>query len=95
MVSLSLMNHAFELECTPEDETPLEEAAKLLDEKFNEMPASMPNERKAILVALNIAYDYLVLKDESLKNSEHVEEKLNQLLEILQKQDLSELTDNQ
>lgn len=92
MVSLRIMNHAFELECPKEEERSLKNAAILLENKLNEMPASMPNERKTLLVALNICYDYLILKDESLKNSENIEQKLNQLLTFLQENSLENLT---
>ncbi|WP_165395060.1 cell division protein ZapA [Thiomicrorhabdus indica] len=91
MVSLNIMNHAFDLECPQDEEASLISAAKLLESKLNEMPASMPNERKALLVALNICYDYLVLKDESLANSESIEKKLQQLLKLLQQSNLDNL----
>lgn len=92
MVSLTIMNHAFEIECSQEEKQPLTDAADLIEKKLNEMPASMPNERKILLVALNITYDYLNLKDESLKNSQSIETKLDQLLKLLQHSNLDNLS---
>lgn len=91
MVNLNLLNHSFDLECPQDEEASLIAASELLKGKLNEMPATMPNERKAILVALNLCYDYLLLKDESLKNSESIEKKLHQLLTLLQQSDLENL----
>lgn len=92
MVSLTIMNHTFELQCASEEQASLVAAAQTLQAKLNEMPASMPNERKVLLVALNICYDYLTLKDESLKNSEGIEQKINQLLQLLQSTNLDNLS---
>lgn len=92
MLSLTIMNHAFDIECSPEDHDSLQKAADILNKKINEMPASMKNERKIILVALNICYDYLVLKEESLSNSENIEKQLGKLIELLQNNHLENLS---
>ena len=91
MLSLKIMNHAFEIDCGPEDYDSLTKAAELLEEKIDEMPAMMKNERKLLLVALNICYDYLTLKEESLKSSEKIETQLTQLLLLLQNAKLDNL----
>ncbi|PIW57507.1 MAG: cell division protein ZapA, partial [Piscirickettsiaceae bacterium CG12_big_fil_rev_8_21_14_0_65_44_934] len=77
---LSLMNHTFEVPCEPEDREMLIEAATLLEDKLEQAP-NLKGESKVLMVALNLCYDYLQLKQDTSQYCL----RLDQQLETLQK----------
>jgi cell division protein ZapA len=59
----------------------LEKVSALLNERIKEVESSMPSTNKvhlAILTALNIAYDYLQVKEELARMEKMMETKTNQ-----------------
>ncbi|NCN44871.1 MAG: cell division protein ZapA [Piscirickettsiaceae bacterium CG_4_10_14_3_um_filter_44_349] len=80
MLTLSLMNHTFEVPCEPEDREMLIEAATLLEDKLEQAP-NLKGESKVLMVALNLCYDYLQLKQDTSQYCL----RLDQQLETLQK----------
>lgn len=64
MLTLSLMNHTFEVPCEPEERDRLIEAATILEDKLDQV-TTLKGESKVLMVALNLCYDYLQMKDET------------------------------
>lgn len=64
MLSLSLMNHTFEVPCAPEDREMLIEAATLLEDQLEQV-SNLKGESKVLMVALNLCYDYLQMKQDT------------------------------
>lgn len=82
MLTLSLMNHTFEVPCEPEDRDKLIEAATLLEDKLDQVKG-LKGESKVLMVALNMCYDYLELKSDTtqycLRLEDQIEETLSQV----------------
>ncbi|UQB42991.1 cell division protein ZapA [Thiomicrospira microaerophila] len=76
--TIRLMNHRFEVPCEPEDQAKLEQAADFLDNKLDLVP-HLKGETKILMVALNICYDYLQLKKDTLAYTDHLEKQLDRL----------------
>ncbi len=64
----------------------LEFIVRLLNEKINEarkVLASVTNEEVAIMAALNLAYEYLEIKEDWQKLQQEVERKSKQLINLI------------
>lgn len=90
MLTLSLMNHTFEVPCEPEDHERLIEAATLLEDKLDQV-TSLKGESKVLMVALNLCYDYLQMKQDTtqycLRLDHQLETAMSQLNENAEKKD--------
>lgn len=85
MLTLSLMNHTFEVPCKPEEKERLIDAATMLEEKL-ERVSRLKGESKVLMVALNMCYDYLNLKDDTTQYCEKIDHELAQRMnEIIEK----------
>jgi len=73
------MNHTFEIPCKKEEEQQLIEAAALLEEKLEQMP-QLRGESKVLMVALNLCYDYLQMKNDTLQYCAYLEQQLEDTL---------------
>ncbi|GAB6034438.1 cell division protein ZapA [Galenea microaerophila] len=82
MLTLTLMNHTFEIPCKEEDKPRLIEAATLLEEKLEQMP-HLRGESKVLMVALNLCYDYLQMKNETLQYCLHLDQQMEETLNAL------------
>lgn len=80
MLHLTLMNHHFEVPCEDEDRATLIEAATMLEDKLDQVP-HLKGENKVLMVALNLCYDYVLLKRDTLQYTDHLEKKLEQLMQ--------------
>lgn len=82
MLTLSLMNHTFEVPCEPEERDRLIEAATMLEDKLEQVTL-LKGESKVLMVALNLCYDYLQMKDETnqycLRLDDQLEDAMNQI----------------
>lgn len=82
MLTLSLMNHTFEVPCEPEDRDKLIEAATLLEDKLDQVKG-LKGESKVLMVALNMCYDYIELKSDTtqycLRLEDQIEDTLSQV----------------
>lgn len=79
MLTLTLMNHTFNVPCEPEDKEKLIEAATLLEDKLDQV-SSLKGESKVLMVALNMCYDYLQLKNETDQYCLHLESQLEEAM---------------
>ncbi|MBF6058279.1 MULTISPECIES: cell division protein ZapA [Thiomicrorhabdus] len=80
MLSLTLMNHTFEIPCEPEERERLMEAATLLEDKLDQIP-NLRGESKVLMTALNLCYDYLQLKQETLDYTETLQARMDELMQ--------------
>lgn len=80
MLTITLMNHTFEIPCKEEDKAQLIEAATLLEDKLDEMK-TLRGESKALMVALNLAFDLLQMKKDTLQYCQHLDKQLNLAIE--------------
>ncbi|MBD3612373.1 MAG: cell division protein ZapA [Hydrogenovibrio crunogenus] len=82
MLTLSLMNHTFEVPCEPEDRERLIEAATMLEDKLDQV-TTLKGESKVLMVALNLCYDHLQMKQETtqycLRLDEQIEDAITQV----------------
>ncbi|HBQ44265.1 MAG TPA: cell division protein ZapA [Thiomicrospira sp.] len=85
MLTFSLMNHTFEVPCEEDEKERLIEAATLLEEKLEQV-SGLKGESKVLMVALNICYDYLKIKDDTIQYCERVDDELAQRMEETLKQ---------
>lgn len=81
-LKITLLNHTFRLPVTPEDEARLIEAAELIEARLSESK-SRSNELKALSVALNLAYDYLLLLEKSQKTAKQVDKAVEEAMRQL------------
>ncbi|PLA75470.1 cell division protein ZapA [Hydrogenovibrio sp. SC-1] len=88
MLTLSLMNHTFEVPCAPEDRELLIEAATLLEDKLDQV-SNLQGESKVLMVALNLCYDYLQMKQDTTQYCL----RLDQQLESIQQQATTDTQD--
>ncbi|WP_253806287.1 cell division protein ZapA [Hydrogenovibrio sp. JE_KL2] len=79
MLTLSLMNHTFQVPCEPEDREKLIEAATLLEDKLDQVKG-LKGESKVLMVALNMCYDYLQLKSETTQYCLQLEDQLDETI---------------
>lgn len=82
VLTLTLMNHTFELPCEPHQRDGLIDAATLIEEKLDQVPG-LKGESKVLMVAINLAFDYLQLKDETtqytMRLEDQIESAINQI----------------
>ncbi|MDR9498659.1 MAG: cell division protein ZapA [Hydrogenovibrio sp.] len=83
-LKLTLMNHSFEVPCKQEDKDKLIEAATLLEDKLDQV-TSLKGESKVLMVALNLCYDYLSLKQDTEQYCLRLEDQVDDTLLQLQK----------
>lgn len=79
MLSLTLMNHSFEIPCEESDRERLIEAATLLEDKLDQLP-ELKGEGKVLMVALNLCYDYLQLKDDTTQYTLRLEDQIETVI---------------
>lgn len=84
MLNLTLMNHTFEIPCEPEEKERLIEAATLIEERL-EQATGLKGEGKILMVALNLAYDHLQMRDETVQYSLHLEDQVDSAIQDLAK----------
>ncbi len=82
MLNLTLMNHTFEIPCEPEEKERLIEAATLIEERL-EQATGLKGEGKILMVALNLAYDHLQMRDETVQYSLHLEDQVDSAMQDL------------
>ncbi len=75
MLTLTLMNHHFEIPCDKSEHERLIEAATLLEDKLDQLP-ELKGEGKVLMVALNLCYDYLQLKEDTLRYTQQMENQI-------------------
>lgn len=78
-LKLTLMNHHFEVPCPAEDQAQLIEAASLLEEKLDQV-TNLRGENKVLMVALNLCYDYLSLRQDTEQYCTRLDAQLNQVI---------------
>ncbi len=81
-LKITLLNNTFEIPVEPEDEARLIEAATLVDKHLSEA-RSRSNELKALSVALNLAYDYLLLLEKCKDNAQRMDQAMEQAMQQL------------
>lgn len=81
-LDITLNNHTFRVPVAPEDEERLIEAATLVDRKLQEAPGRT-GELRALTVALNLAYDLLLVKERSRATTRQVDKTLEQVMQQL------------
>jgi len=79
VLTLTLMNHTFEIPCEPHERDKLIEAATLLEDKLDQVPG-LKGESKVLMVALNLAFDYLQLKDDTTQYSLRLEDQIDSVM---------------
>ena len=80
---LTLNNHHFEVPCEEDERQPLIHAAQFLEEKLS-LAGHLKGESKLLMVALNLSYEYLQLKQDTLNYTDQLEQQLAGLLTQLQ-----------
>jgi cell division protein ZapA len=78
-LNLRLLNHHFEVPCEADEQEKLLGAASMLNNKLDQV-AHLKGEHKILMVALNICYDYLQMKTDTLEHIEKLEDQLDQIL---------------
>ena len=79
MLTLTLMNHTFEIPCEAEDRERLIEAATLLEDKLDQLP-DLKGEGKILMMALNLCYDYLQLRDDTTQYTLRLEDQMDTVM---------------
>jgi cell division protein ZapA len=77
-LNLRLLNHHFEVPCEADEQEKLLGAANMLNAKLDQV-AHLKGEHKILMVALNICYDYLQMKTDTLDYIEKLEHQLDAL----------------
>ena len=73
------MNHTFEIPCEAHEREKLIEAATLLEDKLDQLPG-LKGESKVLMVALNLCFDYLQLKEDTTQYSLRLEDQLDNVI---------------
>lgn len=73
------MNHTFEIPCEAEDRERLIEAATLLEDKLDQLP-ELKGEGKVLMMALNLCYDYLQLRDDATQYTLRLEDQMDTVM---------------
>lgn len=84
-LNLTLMNHHFEVPCEDGDREFLIEAATLLEDKLD-LVTHLKGEHKILMVALNLCYDYVQMKRDTLQYTDHLEKQLETIMQQLVEQ---------
>jgi len=79
VLTLTLMNHTFEIPCEAEDRERLIEAATLLEDKLDQLP-DLKGEGKILMMALNLCYDYLHLREDTTQYTLRLEDQMNTVM---------------
>jgi len=79
VLTLTLMNHTFEIPCEEEDRERLIEAATLLEDKLDLLP-DLKGEGKILMMALNLCYDYLQIREETTQYSLRLEDQMDTVM---------------
>lgn len=82
MLTLTLMNHTFEIPCEPHEKERLIEAATLIEDRLEQLP-SLKGESKVLMVALNLAYDFLSMKNDTVQYTLQFEEQIDDAIQQL------------
>lgn len=93
MLTLTLMNHTFEIPCEAHERDKLIEAATLLEDKLDQLPG-LKGESKVLMVALNLCFDYLQLKDDTTQYSLRLEDQLDNVINQVANEATAENTPN-
>ncbi|HHS99403.1 MAG TPA: cell division protein ZapA [Thiomicrospira sp.] len=93
MLTLTLMNHTFEIPCEPHERDKLIEAATLLEDKLDQVPG-LKGESKVLMVALNLCFDYLQLKEDTTQYSLRLEDQLDNVINQVASDNTTEQTSN-
>jgi len=80
------MDHNFEIPCDEGDHERLIEAATLLEDKLDQLP-ELKGEGKVLMVALNLCYDYLQLKEDTTQYTERVEQQIETVIQQVAQSD--------
>ncbi len=91
MLTLTLMNHTFEIPCEAEDRERLIEAATLLEDKLDQLP-DLKGEGKILMMALNLCYDYLQLRDDTTQYTLRLEDQMDTVINHVASNNSSEST---
>jgi cell division protein ZapA len=78
------MNHTFEIPCEPSDKERLIEAATLIEDRLEQVPG-LQGESKVLMVALNLAYEHLMMKNQTVQYTLHLEEQVDDVIDQLTK----------
>lgn len=81
-VTLSILGKEYKISCDVEEEESLLESAKQLHDKMSKIRNSgkIPgDDRIAVMVALNIAHELQILKEENLKLNQNLNECLSNM----------------
>lgn len=85
-ISVSILDRAYQFNCSPDEREALKEAAQLLDGRMREIKATgnlMALERIAVMTALNMCDELLKLKKQNLERAERVDKKIRRLADEL------------
>ena len=85
------MNHTFEIPCEAEDRERLIEAATLLEDKLDQLP-DLKGEGKILMMALNLCYDYLQLRDDTTQYTLRLEDQMDTVINHVASNNSSEST---
>lgn len=89
MLHLTLMNHHFQVPCEDNERESLIEAATLLEDKLDQV-THLKGENKILMVALNLCYDYVQMKRDTLQYSDHLEKQLETIMQQLVEENSTE-----
>lgn len=78
------MNHQFQVPCKEEDKAQLIEAATLLEEKLDQVQ-NLKGESKVLMVALNLCFDYLQLKQDTTQYTLRLDDQLEEVMSQITK----------
>lgn len=84
MLKLTFMNHQFQVPCKEEDKAQLIEAATLLEEKLDQVQ-NLKGESKVLMVALNLCFDYLQLKQDTTQYTLRLDDQLEEVMSQITK----------
>ncbi|MDX1351657.1 MAG: cell division protein ZapA [Thiomicrorhabdus sp.] len=93
MLTLTLMNHTFEIPCEAHEREKLIEAATLLEDKLDQLPG-LKGESKVLMVALNLCFDYLQLKEDTTQYSLRLEDQLDDVINQVASEATADTTTN-
>jgi cell division protein ZapA len=82
-VCVQIMNTEYRFSCPPQEREILLEASRYLEERLHAIRAGgkvLSSERIVVMAALNIAYDYLKLRQETAQTDQFVNGQLEELL---------------
>jgi cell division protein ZapA len=79
------MNHTFEIPCEESEKAQLIEAATVLEDKLDQLKG-LRGESKVIMVALNLCYDYLQMKNDTLQYCLHLDDQIDQTMQEIHQQ---------